>query len=175
MSVLLNDTARRMAEIQDKVNNGERLSLEDGLFLYESDDLLAIGQMANQVNLRKNGKKVYFIENMSLYFTNVCEAHCAFCNFRKDQGEEGAYTLSGEEMIAYVEQHFHPGIREFHIVGGHNPHVPFQYYVDSLQALHDRFPDVTLKAYTGAEIEFYSRISGLDFRQVLQKLIDAYG
>jgi aminodeoxyfutalosine synthase len=173
MSVLLNDTARRMAEIQDKVNNGERLSLEDGLFLYESDDLLAIGQMANQVNLRKNGKKVYFIENMSLYFTNVCEAHCAFCNFRKDQGEEGAYTLSGEEMIAYVEQHFHPGIREFHIVGGHNPHVPFQYYVDSLQALHDRFPDVTLKAYTGAEIEFYSRISGLDFRQVLQKLIDA--
>lgn len=173
MSVLLNDTARRMAEIQNKVNNGERLSLEDGLFLYESDDLLAIGQMANQVNLRKNGKKVYFIENMSLYFTNICEAHCAFCNFRKDQGEEGAYTLSGEEMIAYVEQHFHPGIREFHIVGGHNPHVPFQYYVDSLKSLHDRFPEVTLKAYTGAEIEFYSRISGLDFRQVLQKLIDA--
>jgi aminodeoxyfutalosine synthase len=125
------------------------------------------------VNLRKNGKKVYFIETMSLYFTNVCEAHCAFCNFRKDEGEEGAYTLSGEEMIAYVEQHINPEVREFHIVGGHNPHVPFQYYVDSLQALHDRFPKVTLMAYTGAEIEFFSKLSGLSYEQVLQKLIDA--
>lgn len=103
-------TDKRMAEIVEKVSKGERLTLEDGVYLYKSDDLLTIGQLANEVNLRKNGKKVYFIENMSLYFTNVCESYCAFCNFRKDQDEEGSYTLSGEEMIAYVEQHIHPGI-----------------------------------------------------------------
>ena len=158
-----------MDEIKEKVNQGIRLTMEDGLFLYESDDLLTIGQMANQVNLQKNGKKVYFIENMSLYFTNVCEAHCSFCNFRKDEGEAGSYTLSGAEMIAHVEKFYHPGIREFHIVGGHNPHVPFQYYVDSIRALHERFPDVTIKAYTAAEIEFFSRISGLSFKEVLQR------
>lgn len=163
-------TDKRMAEIVDKVSKGERLTLEDGVYLYKSDDLLTIGQLANEVNLRKNGKKVYFIENMSLYFTNVCESYCAFCNFRKDQDEEGSYTLSGEEMIAYVEQHIHPGIREFHIVGGHNNHVPFQYYVDSLKALNERFPDVTIKAYTAAEIEFFTRISGLSTAEVLTEL-----
>lgn len=173
MSTILKDADKRMADIADKVERGERLTLEDGLFLYESDDLLTIGQLANKVNLRKNGKKVYFIETMSLYFTNVCEAHCAFCNFRKDEGEEGAYTLSGEEMIAYVEKNMSPGVREFHIVGGHNPHVPFQYYVDSLKALKGRFPDVSLKAYTAAEIEFFSRLSGLSYKEVLQELIKA--
>ncbi|MFX3645932.1 MAG: aminofutalosine synthase MqnE [Paenibacillus sp.] len=163
-------TDKRMAEIVEKVQNGVRLSVEDGVYLYETDDLLTLGQLANEANLRKNGKKVYFIENMSLYFTNVCEAHCAFCNFRKDQGEEGSYTLSGQEMIDYVEQHIHPGVREFHIVGGHNNHVPFQYYVDSLRALNEKYPDVTLKAYTAAEIDFFTRISGLSIREVLQEL-----
>ncbi|WP_341281540.1 aminofutalosine synthase MqnE [Paenibacillus sp. FSL H8-0537] len=164
---------KRMQEIIEKVRNGQRLTLEDGVFLYESDDLLTIGQLANEANLRKNGNKVYFIENMSLYFTNVCEAHCAFCNFRKDEGEPGSYTLTGEQMIEYVEQHIHPGVREFHIVGGHNQHVPFQYYVDSLKALHKQYPDVTLKAYTAAEIDFFSRISGLTYKEVLQELMNA--
>src|SRR5690606_26375460 len=125
---------------------------------YKSNDLLSIGQLANQVNTRLNGNKVYFIENMSLYFTNVCEAHCAFCNFRRDQDEEGAYTLTPKQMIEYVDQHIHPGVREFHIVGGHNPHVPFSYYVESIRALKQRYPQVTMKAYTAAEIDFFSRI-----------------
>lgn len=169
-TVVTPNTEQKMAEIADKVRRGERLTLEDGVYLYESDDILTIGQLANEVNLRKNGKKVYFIENMSLYFTNVCESHCAFCSFRKDQGEEGAYTLSGEEMVAFVEQHITPGVREFHIVGGHNNHVPFQYYVDSLKALKERFPHVTLKAYTAAEIEFFTRLSGLSTKEVLVEL-----
>ncbi len=160
----------KLTEIQDKVMNGERLTLEDGLALYESDDLLTIGQLANHVNLQKNGKNVYFIENMTLYFTNVCEAHCAFCGFRRDPGQEGAYTLSPQEVIEYVEQHYHPGIREFHITGGHNQTVPFQYYVDAVKALKERFPDVAIKAYTAAEIEFFSRISGLSYKEVLQTL-----
>ncbi|MWC29554.1 aminofutalosine synthase MqnE [Paenibacillus sp. MMS18-CY102] len=173
MNIALPNDLKRMQEIKEKVHNGERLTLEDGVFLYNSDDLLTIGQLANEVNMRKNGRKVYFIENMSLYFTNVCEAHCAFCNFRKDEGQEGSYTLSGQQMIEYVDQHFHPGVREFHIVGGHNPNVPFQYYVDSLKALKERYPDVTLKAYTAAEIDFFSRISGLSYTEVLQELIKA--
>lgn len=173
MTLVTTHPDRQMAEIADKVRNGERLSLEDGIFLYQSDDLLTIGQLANEVNLRKNGKKVYFIENMSLYFTNVCEAHCAFCNFRKDEGEDGSYTLSPEEMIAYVEQHIHPGVREFHIVGGHNPNVPFDYYVQSIRALKQKYPNVTMKAYTAAEIDFFSRISGLTYKEVLETLIEA--
>ncbi|GAB7388823.1 aminofutalosine synthase MqnE [Bacillaceae bacterium] len=173
MSTVLSSSARRLAEIAEKIEHGERLTFEDGLELYRSDDLLTIGQLANKVNLRKNGRKVYFIENMSLYFTNVCEARCAFCSFRKDPGEEGAYTWSGEEMVEYVKQHFHPGIREFHITGGHNHTVPFAYYVEAIRTLKRHFPDVTIKAYTAAEIDFFSRISGLSYKEVLQVLIDA--
>ena len=164
---------RRMAEIVDKVMSGKRLSFEDGVFLYKSDDILTIGQLADVVNQRKNGKKVYFIENMSLYFTNVCEAHCSFCHFRRDPDEEGAYTLTPEQMFEYIDQHIHPGVREFHITGGHNPNVPFEYYVECIRALKKRYPSVTIKAYTAAEIDFFSRISGLSYREVLERLIDA--
>lgn len=163
----------RMSEIAAKVENGQRLSLEDGLYLYESDDLLTIGQLANKVNLRMNGKKVYFIENMSLYFTNVCEADCAFCHFRRDEGEEGAYTLSPDEMLEYIAKYYHPGMREFHIAQGHNPNVPFDYYVNSIKVLKKHYPEVTIKAHTAAEIEFYSRISRLSYKEVLQTLMDA--
>jgi aminodeoxyfutalosine synthase len=173
MSVIISNPEKRMTEIAEKVENGQRLSLEDGLFLYQSDDLLSIGQLANKVNLRMNGKKVYFIENMSLYFTNVCEAHCAFCHFRRDSGEEGAYTLSPDEMIDYIGKHYHPEMREFHITGGHNTDVSFEYYVDSIKALKKHYPNVTIKAHTAAEIEFFSRISGLSYKEVLQTLVDA--
>jgi aminodeoxyfutalosine synthase len=173
MSVVISNPEKRMAEIADKVENGQRLTLEDGLFLYESDDLLTIGQLANKVNLRMNGKKVYFIENMSLYFTNVCEAHCAFCHFRRDPGEKGAYTLSPDQMLEYIGKHYHPEMREFHITGGHNTEVPFEYYVDSIKALKKHYPDVTIKAHTAAEIEFFSRRSGLTYKEVLQTLVDA--
>lgn len=173
MKSAISNPELRMAEIAEKVEHGERLTLEDGVFLYESDDLLTIGQLAGKVNLRKNGKKVYFVDNMSLYFTNVCEEHCAFCHFRRDEGQPGAYTLTPEEMFAYIDKHYHPGMREFHITGGHNPNVPFQYYVDCIRGLKQRYPDVTIKAHTAAEIEFFSRLSGLSYKEVLQTLIDA--
>ena len=161
---------QQMDLIIRKVQENKRLSGEDGLYLYEKADLLTLGHLANEVNFHKHKNKVYFIENMSLYFTNVCEARCAFCNFRKDQGESGSYTMTGQEMVAYVEQHIHPGIREFHIVGGHNQHVPFSYYVNSLKALHEKYPHVTLKAYTAAEIDFFTRISQLSIKEVLLEL-----
>ncbi|GKS14542.1 aminodeoxyfutalosine synthase [Paenibacillus chitinolyticus] len=172
MNVIIDSPDRRMAEIAEKVENGERLSREDGLFLYQSDDLLTIGQLANKVNLRKNGKNVYFVQNMSLYFTNVCEEHCAFCHFRRDEGEAGSYTLTPSEMLTYISENFHPGIREFHISQGHNPHVPFQYYVDALRTLKQHYPQVSIKAHTAAEIDFFARISGLSYKEVLRTLMD---
>ena len=172
-SILISSPEKRMAEIREKVSHGVRLNEQDGLFLYESDDLLTIGQLANEVNMRLNGRKAYFIENMSLYFTNVCEASCAFCHYRRDPGAEGSYTLTPQEVISFAEQHYHEGMREFHITGGHNHTVSFDYYVESIRALKQRFPTVTIKAHTAAEIEFFSRISGLTYTQVLQTLMDA--
>lgn len=173
MSIIACKTDKRMQEIAEKVQHGQRLTMEDGLYLYETDDLLTLGQLANEVNLKKNGRKVYFIENMTLYFTNVCEASCAFCNFKRNPGDEGAYTHTPEEVIAFAEKHYHPGIREFHITGGHNPTVPFEYYVESIRALKAHFPNVAIKSYTAAEIEFFSRLSGKSYKEVLQSLKSA--
>ncbi len=152
---------------------GERLTFDDGIFLYHHEDLLTIGQLAQRANDTINGKKVYFIHNMSLYFTNVCEASCAFCHYRRDLDESGSFTLTPAEMLSYVNQHYHPAIREFHITGGHNPHVPFDYYVSCIRALKMNYPQVTIKAFTAAEIEFFSRISNLSYREVIGQLLDA--
>jgi aminodeoxyfutalosine synthase len=157
----------------EKVENGERLTLEDGMTLYNSNDLLTIGQMANYVNLRKNGNKVYFIENMYINPTNVCEAHCKFCGFRRDPGEEGAYTMNEEDLLAYVEKGMSPSLREFHIVGGHNHTVPFEYYIDTIRTLKKHYPNVTIKAYTGAEIVFFAQMTGMTEEEVLKELIKA--
>jgi aminodeoxyfutalosine synthase len=162
-----------LERITEKVTRGERLTFDEGMALYHSPHLLQLGQLASWVNTQKNGDHVYFIENMTLYFTNVCEAHCAFCAFRRDEHEEGAYTLSPEDVIAYAEKHVHADVREFHITGGHNPHVPFSYYVDAIAKLKQRFPHVAIKAYTGAEIEFFSRLTGKSFHDVLLTLREA--
>ncbi|MCM3080812.1 MULTISPECIES: aminofutalosine synthase MqnE [Brevibacillus] len=164
---------KSLTGVAEKVLHGERLTLEDGVALFHSNDLLTIGQLANFVNQKKNGDNVYFLQNLYINPTNVCEAHCKFCGFRRDQGEDGAYTMNMEELLHYVETRFHPGIREFHIVGGHNQHMPFDYYLDTLRTLKKAYPDVTIKSYTGAEIEFFSRIAGLSIREVLQELMKA--
>jgi aminodeoxyfutalosine synthase len=170
-SILTKD--HRMTEIAEKVRNGERLTLEDGKYLYETPDLLTIGQLANEANLKRNGDRVYFIENMTIYHTNVCEAHCKFCGFRRDPGEEGAYTYSPQEMVEQVRQRITPTTRELHMVGGHNHTMPFEYYVSIVRELKKAFPQVTMKMYTPAELEFFSRLAGIPTRDILKTLIDA--
>ncbi|MBA4493743.1 aminofutalosine synthase MqnE [Paenactinomyces guangxiensis] len=162
-----------LSRVVEKVQHGERLTLEDGLTLYHSPDLLTIAQLANQVNLKKNGDRVYFIQNMYINPTNVCEAKCAFCGFRRSPGEDGAYTMTPDEVLEYVGERFTDGIREFHIVGGHNHTVPFDYYLNTISILKKHYPNVTIKAYTGAEIEFFARMTGRSMEAVLKELIDA--
>lgn len=173
MSITSTAIDRNLDTIIEKVKNGERLTLEDGLTLYESPDLLTIGQLANEVNMRKNGDRVYFIQNMYLNPTNICEAKCSFCAFRRDPGEEGAYTMSTDELLEYVGSRYTEGIREFHVVGGHNYTVSFDYYLETISTLKKHYPHVTVKAYTAAEIEFFSRLSGRSIETVLKELIDA--
>ncbi|MCF6092454.1 aminofutalosine synthase MqnE [Microaerobacter geothermalis] len=164
---------KELSAIAEKVANGERLTIEDGMTLYQSSDLLTIGQLANQINLKKNGDKVYFIQNMYINPTNVCEASCKFCGFKRRPEEEGAYTMSPEDVLHYVKERWNEHIREFHIVGGHNHTVPFDYYVETIRVLKLNYPSATIKAYTAAEIQFFSKISGLTIQEVLSALIDA--
>ncbi|NJP38271.1 aminofutalosine synthase MqnE [Alkalicoccus luteus] len=171
MSTIIMDD--QLHEIREKIERGERLTIEDGLKLYETPDLLGVAQMANMVNDRINGNNVYFIENLYINPTNVCEASCAFCGFKRKPGEEGAYTMHEEELLDYVQKRWNDNIQEFHIVGGHNTDVPFDYYLNTVRTLKKHYPNVTIKAYTGAEIEFFARHSNQTMRQVLEQLQEA--
>ncbi|MCD8500461.1 MAG: aminofutalosine synthase MqnE [Bacillaceae bacterium] len=163
----------KLKSIAEKVYLGERLSIDEGAFMYETDDILTLGQLANFVNSKINKGNVYFIENMYINPTNICEANCRFCHFKRQNGEQGAYTMSTNQLLEYVEQRWNDNIREFHVVGGHNPHVNFDYYVTTVKTLKQHYPNCTIKAYTAAEIEFFSRLSGLSIKGVMKELMNA--
>jgi aminodeoxyfutalosine synthase len=161
--------------IREKVETGVRLDLEDGLALLESDHLLAIGELADLARrLRGGDDRVYFIQNLYVYQTNVCRVKCKFCAFAATQKQEQAYTTSPDEFVAGVlAQRELTGFTEIHMVNGENPHVGFDFYLDTIRGFHEAMPDVFLKCYTASEIHHMTTLSGLSHEQVLRELKDA--
>jgi aminodeoxyfutalosine synthase len=159
-------------EIRDKVGANERLSFEDGLALMESDDLLALGELADTARRRRGGTdEVYFVQNLYLNQTNVCRVKCKFCAFAATQKQPDAYTISAEELVEdALRQRELTGFTEIHMVNGENPHVDFDFYVETTRALHEAMPDVHLKLYTASEIHHMTTLSGLTHEEVLREL-----
>ena len=139
--------------IWEKVLAKERLSLHDGVLLFETSDFPALGRMANYVKTQRNGDQVFFVLNRQLNPTNICVLSCSFCDFAKKKGDPDAYEMSMEEILAHVD----PEIREVHMVGGHHPDWPFERYVDIVKTIHDNYPDVQVKAFTASEIDYFYR------------------
>jgi aminodeoxyfutalosine synthase len=173
MAVL--DRIDTLAPIREKVESGERLDFEDGVALFESDDLLALGELADLARrLRGGDDRVFFVQNLNLYQTNVCRVKCKFCAFAKTSKQEGAYTLSAEEFVEdALRQYEVSRFTEIHCVNGENPHVDLDFYVDVLRKLRAALPDVHLKFYTASEIHHMSKLSGLSHEEVLRELKDA--
>src|SRR3954451_8670513 len=143
-----------LSEVREKVEAGERLDFEDGLALLESDDLLALGELADTARRPRGGDdRVYFVQNIYLNQTNVCRVKCKFCAFAATEKQEKAYTLTADELVAdAVREHESLGFTEIHMVNGENPHVDFEFYRDTIAQLHGALPDVHLKCYTASEI-----------------------
>ena len=160
-------------ELEQKVRAGERLSYDDGVALYDSDDLAWLGGLAHEVRTEKNGDKVFFNVNRHLNLTNVCTASCAYCSFQRKAGEKDAYTMRVEEAVRLAEEMRPAGITELHIVNGLHPTLPWRYYPRVLSELKAALPEVSLKAFTATEIHFFERLSGKPADEVLDELIDA--
>ena len=163
----------RMQEIKEKVDNKVRLSKDDGLYLYETDDLLSLGKLARQKKLEKSGRNVFFNVNRHINLTNICVSRCKFCAFGIDDEHTDAYCMTSEEAFAYGAQAVKYGITEFHIVSALHPDMPFEYYVDVVRRLHTEYPDIHIQAFTAVEIFYFAQIAGLSVREVLQTLKEA--
>ena len=166
------DEAVRRA-IEEKVDGGERLSYDDGVALYECDDLAWLGGLAHRVRTEKNGDRVFFNINRHLNLTNVCTASCAYCSFQRKPGEADAYTMRIEDAVRLAREMEPEGITELHIVNGLHPTLPWRYYPRALRELKQALPNVGLKAFTATEIHWFEKISGMTADEILDELIDA--
>lgn len=161
------------AELEAKVLAGERLSYDDGVALYATDDMAWLGRLAHTVRTRLTGDRVMFNVNRHLNLTNVCTASCAYCSFQRKPGQKDAYTMRIEEAVRLAEAMAPEGLSELHIVNGLHPTLPWRYYPKVLRELKAVLPDVALKAFTATEIHYFEEISGLPADAVLDELIDA--
>ncbi len=152
--------------IWEKVQAEERLSREDGLTLFKTPDLLGVGHMADRVKTRREGDRVYFVINRHITPTNVCVLSCSFCGFARKPGQDGAYEHTIEDMVAMIKD----DVREVHIVGGHHPDWPFEYYEKTIASIHATRPDVQIKAFTAAEIDWLWRRWKIEPREALTRL-----
>lgn len=162
-----------LREIGEKIANRERISFEDGCTLFRSDDLIAIGGMANVVRERLNGDLTYYNVNRHLNYTNVCISDCAFCGFYRRVRHPEAYEWSIDECVEIARKAYSDGARELHIVGGLHPRLQFDYYTGLLSQLKRSFPDMHLKAFTMVELDHLTTICRMTDEQVIDGLIAA--
>jgi len=156
-----------------KVEAGERLADADALALLATDDLLAVGELANLANRRKNGDRVFYNVNRHINPTNLCVNRCRFCAFSRSPGEEGAYALSRDEVLARAAEAEAAGATEVHVVGGLHPDLPLGWYLEVIRELRRRHPGLHVKGFTAVEVDHLARLAGLTARGVLEALAEA--
>jgi aminodeoxyfutalosine synthase len=155
--------------IWEKVQRGERLTLEDGRALYRTHDLVSLGQMAHAVQRARSGDAVYFVLNQKIEHTNICVLSCKFCDFAVFKGDARAYEMTSEEILAKLT----PEIREVHITGGMPADWPWERYLDIVRTIHAKLPEADVKAFTAVEIDFFHRKFRISVDDVLLQLRDA--
>jgi aminodeoxyfutalosine synthase len=166
------DRTSALAAIEEKVLAGARLDLDDGVALLESDDILAVGRLADTARrLRGGTDEVFFVNNLYLNHTNICRVKCKFCAFARTGKQEGAYVHDIGDLVQHaLEVYETQEFNEIHMVGGEHPGLEFSYYVDLIRSLKEALPDVHLKCFTASEIHHMTTISGLDHATILREL-----
>ena len=162
-----------LAKIRNKVLSGKRLTEEEALNLFKSDDIFPLASIASHIAEKKNGKKAYFVRNRHINPTNICVNRCRFCAFSRSKGQEGAYEMTVSEILKKLRTEkakLKVPYSELHIVGGLHPDWPFTYYLELVSAIKKDFPKLHIKAFTAVEIDYFSKISGLSIEETLKTL-----
>ena len=164
---------RILTAVAEKVEGGERLSFADGLALFATDDLPALGKLADSVRRRKHGRTTFFNVNRHLNPTNVCYVDCKFCGFYRTARQPDAYTHNIEDSLRVAGEAMKEGATELHITGGLNTKLPFSYFTDLLSGLKQHYPQLHLKAFTMVELDHFAHFYKLSDETVIAQLIEA--
>src|SRR6266498_2294058 len=162
-----------LAAVAEKVEGGKRLSSEDGLALFATDDLPALGKLADSVRRRKHGRTTYFNVNRHFNPTNVCYVDCKFCGFFRTPRQPDAYTHNIDDSLRIAGQAVSEGATELHITGGLNTKLPFSYFTDLLSSLKEQYPQLHLKAFTMVELDHFAHFYKMRDEDVIHRLIEA--
>ncbi|MDR1460903.1 MAG: aminofutalosine synthase MqnE [Campylobacteraceae bacterium] len=157
--------------ILEKLENQKRLSYEDGLELYELD-LFTLGHFANLQRTKMWGKKVYFNINRHINPTNICKDICKFCAFSANRKNPNPYKYTQDEILRIAEDAYGRGIKEIHVVSAHNEEHNLYWYVDIFKKIKTKSPDIHIKAFTAAEIHFFSTLHNLSYDEVIERMIE---
>ena len=166
--------AANLLDITDKLDAGVRLTLEEGVRLFDAPDLLAVGFLANREREKRHGRRTFYNYNIRLEATNVCVASCLFCSFaRLKPGDTDAYTMTLEQVWDKLRRRADQPLTEIHVVNGLHPDLPFDYYTEMLRGFKRIRPDIHLKCFTAVEIAFFADLYGMTDEQVLRELMAA--
>lgn len=162
----INFRDNNLHSIWSKVRQGTRLTLEEGIALYNTRDILSLGKMAHFVQQQKSGDAVHFVLNQKIEHTNICVLSCKFCDFATKKGRPDAYEMTTEEILSKIT----PAIHEVHITGGMPADWPWERYVEIVRSIHEKFPETDVKAFTAVEIDFFHKKFKISIEEVLRQL-----
>ncbi|EDP73636.1 aminofutalosine synthase MqnE [Hydrogenivirga sp. 128-5-R1-1] len=167
-------TDKNLYPVIDKVLSGERLTFEDGVKLFNTNDLLTLGTLANLKKEEKSGKYVYFVINRQINPTNICTLGCKFCAFATiDKNDPKAYEMTINEILEKAKYAVSQGASEVHIVGGLHPDWQFEDYLNIIKSLKENFPQLHIKAFTAVEIDYLSKLAELSYEETIVALKEA--
>jgi aminodeoxyfutalosine synthase len=174
LSISLQDMqwSKIIEPIAEKLANGDRLSIDDGIILYNHSNLSEVGMLANIVKHSRFDKNVFFNSNVHINQTNICVLACRFCAFRRSKKQSDAYALTIEEYIKEMDK-FAEHIDEVHSVGGLHPDWDVEFYVSLIAAAKEKYPEISVKALTAVEIKHLSNQSNISFSETLERLKNA--
>ncbi|GJM19148.1 MAG: aminodeoxyfutalosine synthase [Phycisphaeraceae bacterium] len=153
----------RLEPIRAKALAGERLSIDEGMVLYETPDVWGVVAIADEIRRRLHGDKAYYNINRHLNYSNVCALSCKFCGFYRKKGEEGAYEHTLDDVVKEARKAVESGATEMHVVGGLSPYLPWDYYPEMMRTIKrvgaEAGVDLHVKAFTAVEVVHLARIA----------------
>jgi len=159
--------------IQNKVEEGIPLSIDDGLVLFKTHDLHGLGRMAQAQKERKSGKNVFYVLNRYINSTNVCYAACKFCSFSKAE-KDGEMVRMSADVVFEKAMETGPNFNQLHIVGGHDPRqLSLDYWLPLMRRFKEAAPHVQLSLFTAAEIDYMARRHRLSYDEICSQLREA--